>query len=69
ILGKVLNSLFVPDGEDQTPRHQQIDGKNLPPFEDVRGYFGPAGLFGVSEEHGYFFKGFLLEKTGKKSIK
>ncbi|MDR0337595.1 MAG: hypothetical protein LBI18_10945, partial [Planctomycetaceae bacterium] len=43
-------------------RPQSIDGKNLPEFDKISHYFGSFGLYGVSEESGYFFKGFLLEK-------
>ncbi|MDR0870112.1 MAG: DUF3352 domain-containing protein [Planctomycetaceae bacterium] len=61
VLGKVLNALVAPD-DSQGSRRPFIDGKNLPEFDKVKGYFGPSGLFGVSEDDGYFIKGFLLEK-------
>lgn len=69
ILGKVINALFVPeDEENPEPRRQAIDGRHLPEFDKVRDHFGPAGIFAVSEEDGYFFKGFLFEKKGAEAI-
>ena len=43
-------------------RQQQIDGAQMPPFEVVRRHLGPAGTFVVSEDDGWFLKGFLLKK-------
>jgi hypothetical protein len=67
VLGKVMNALLVPEDEEGV-RPQAIDGKNLPEFDKVRHYFGPSGFYGISEENGYFFKGFLLEKKAEKEI-
>ncbi|MDR1962466.1 MAG: DUF3352 domain-containing protein [Planctomycetaceae bacterium] len=67
ILGKIINALFVPE-EEEGVRPQGIDGKNLPEFDKVRQYFGTSGFYGVSEENGYFFKGFLLEKKNEEEI-
>jgi len=61
MLGRVLNTLFGAGKKDAT-RKQQIDGSQLPDFQFVRRYLGPAGLFGTSEETGWFFKGFILHK-------
>ena len=44
LLGKLLNRLLGPEDEDVL-REQQIDGSQLPDFEAVRRYLGPAGLF------------------------
>lgn len=69
ILGKFVNSLFVTeDDETGQSRDQAIDGSHLPEFDTVSEYFGPAGIYGISEENGYFFKGFLLEKKADEEI-
>ena len=39
-----------------------IDASKAPPFDFVRRYLGPAGLFATAEEDGWFFKGFTLPK-------
>ncbi len=63
VLAKAVNSLFTTENDETgQSREQAIDGKNLPEFDKVRNYFGPAGIYGISEDNGYFFKGFLLEK-------
>jgi hypothetical protein len=63
MLGRVLNTAF---GEPDTAeyREPEIDGSKLPDFEYVRRNLGPAGMFGVSEENGWFFKGFALPNQG-----
>lgn len=69
ILGKAINALFSDQSNQKGGsgiRQQSIDGSKLPEFDKVKQYFGPAGLFGASEENGYFFKGFLLEKKPER---
>lgn len=71
ILGKAINALFVSEEDKENGgglRQQAIDGSNLPEFEKIRNYFGPSGLYGATEENGYFFKGFLLEKKAVDQI-
>lgn len=71
ILGKAINALFVSEEDKESGgglRQQAIDGSNLPEFEKIQGYFGPSGLYGATEEDGYFFKGFLLEKKSADQI-
>jgi len=60
MLGRVLNSVL---GEGKRElRTQRIDGSELPEYDFVRRYLGPAGMFGASEETGWFFKGFMLPR-------
>lgn len=67
ILGKALNALLMTEEEKEAGiRKQAIDGGKLPEFEKVRQYFGPSGLIGATEEDGYFFKGFLIEKKAEE---
>jgi len=61
MLGKLLNSLLG-EGKKGEIRDQKIDGRNLPDFEAVRRYFGPAGLNMVSEENGWFILGTIFSK-------
>jgi hypothetical protein len=67
VLNKLINALFAPE-DDKGVRPQSFDGKNLPEFEKVSRYFGQSGFYGISEENGYFFKGFLLEKKDEDKI-
>jgi hypothetical protein len=67
ILGKIINAIFVPEDKESI-RPQSFDGKNLPEFDKISHYFGPLGFYGISEENGYFFKGFLLEKKDEDKI-
>jgi len=59
LFGRLLNTLLVSEEEGQL-RKQQIDGSKLPEFEIVRRHLGPVGLFGRTEEDGWFIKGFML---------
>jgi hypothetical protein len=34
----------------------------MPEFDKVQHYFGKVGIFGVTEENGYFIKGFTVEQ-------
>lgn len=61
LLAKLLNVLIPPEeGEDF--RSQRIDGKELPEYQVVRRYLGPATRIVVSEEDGWFEFGFTLPK-------
>lgn len=60
LLGKVLNMILSP-GEEPGTRRQLLNGSTLPEFEKIQHYFGKVGIYGVTEENGYFFKGFMLE--------
>jgi len=61
VLAKALNEIFVPE-EETGIRRQIFDGSSLPSFERVQKYFGKVGVYGVTEENGYFIKGFALEQ-------
>ena len=61
MFGKLLNRILGPD-EEGVVREQEIDGGQLPPFEKVQHYFGPAGLFVRSEDDGWYVSGCLLTK-------
>ena len=64
MLGRLLNTLFGA-GKKGVLRKQEIDGTNLPEFDFVRRYLGTAGGFGLSEENGWFLKGFMLSKEAE----
>lgn len=61
MLGQLLNMLFG-EGKKGVVRHQKIDGSELPDYEVVRHYLGPAGAQVTAEKDGWFFKGFTLNK-------
>ena len=60
LFARLLNSLFGPKKRGVV-REVKIDGKELPDFQVVRRYLGPAGMFAVSEEDGWFAVGFMLK--------
>jgi hypothetical protein len=61
ILGRMLNQAFATKKGEL--RKAEIDGSNLPAWEKVQGYFGPAGAFVQSEDEGWLIKGCVLEKA------
>ncbi|NQT17031.1 MAG: hypothetical protein HQ582_30015 [Planctomycetes bacterium] len=61
IMGQLLNTVFT-TGASGATRQQEIDASKAPPFDFVRRYLGPAGLFATVEDDGWFFKGFTLPK-------
>jgi len=61
LLAKVLNEILSPE-EESGIRRQIIDGSTLPEFDKVQHYFGKVGIYGMSEDDGYFIKGFTLER-------
>jgi hypothetical protein len=61
LLGQLLNMLFG-EGKKGVVRHQKIDGSQLPEYEVVRHYLGPAGMQVTAEKDGWFLKGFTLNK-------
>lgn len=64
LLGRLLNRMLTPpDVEDEgILREQKIDGRELPDFEMVRRYFGPAGTVVRSDADGWFVVGATLSK-------
>jgi len=65
LLGRLLNRLLSPADEEGEGmlRQQKIDGRQLPDFEMVRRYFGPAGTIVRSDDDGWFITGATLSKT------
>jgi hypothetical protein len=66
LLGRVLNRLWGPEDKDVL-RKQRIDGSNLPEFEAIRAYLGPAGGYMRSEPNGWYVTGVLLNKQAQNS--
>jgi hypothetical protein len=64
VLGKMLNEFFLPE-EETGVRRQLLDGSMMPEFDKIQHYFGKVGIYGNSEENGYFIKGFTLERVKK----
>jgi len=65
LFGKLLNRLLSPD-EEAGMRRQIVNGDTMPEFDQVQHYFGLVGIYGVSEENGYFIMGFAEEREGEK---
>ncbi len=61
LFGKLLNRILGPEDEDAV-RTQAIDGSQLPDFQAVRRYLGPAGVFMRSADDGWMLSGVLLPK-------
>jgi hypothetical protein len=61
LFAKLLNGMFGEEKRGAT-RKQRIDGRELPDYQVVRRYLGPAGLQVTSEPEGWFLKGFTLTK-------
>lgn len=60
LLAKALNAVLSKEGET---RQQQIDGSKLPPFDSVRKYLGPTGLYVRTEDAGWSIVGCVLKKA------
>jgi hypothetical protein len=61
MLARILNAV-TQNEEQEGRRQQQIDGSKLPPFEQVKKYLGPSGLYVQSEDNGWIVVGCLLRK-------
>ncbi len=64
MLARVLYALAGPTKKGGV-RKQRIDGSQMPDFQIVRRYLGPAGLEVSSEANGWFVKGFMLPKQSQ----
>ncbi len=62
VLGQVLNRILTPPDLLPGERPAKIDGSKMPEFETIKDHFGTAALFGVTEETGWFLKGFSVPK-------
>jgi hypothetical protein len=64
MLGKLLNKVLTTEDEKKqgVPRHQRVNGANLPEFEAVRRYFGPHAAVVRSDKDGWFVTSVLLNK-------
>jgi hypothetical protein len=61
MFGKLLNRMFEPEEEGEM-RKQKIDGAQMPPFDTVKDYLGPAGIYVRSQKDGWMATGCLLVK-------
>lgn len=61
LFGRLLNAILGPRKKGAV-REQKIDARELPDYQVVRRYLGPAGLFAASEPEGWFIVGFTLPK-------
>ena len=62
LVGRVLNAILDEDTDDEELREQKLDAQQLPEYQMVRRYLGPAGMFVVSHEDGWSITGCFLSK-------
>jgi hypothetical protein len=70
MFGKFLNRMLTTEVEKEEGvlRKQKLDGSDLPSFEAVRRYFGPAGRVLKSEPDGWVLTGTVLHKEAPARI-
>jgi hypothetical protein len=70
MFGKFLNRLLTTEVEKEEGilRKQRLDGSELPSFEAVRRYFGPAGRVLESQKDGWLLTGTLLHKEAPAQV-
>lgn len=70
MFGKFLNRMLTTEVEKEEGvlRKQKLDGSDLPSFEAVRRYFGPAGRALVSQPDGWVLTGTVLNKEAPARI-
>ena len=62
LLARLLNAMLGPT-EEGVVREQEIDGKKLPPFDQMKKYLGPGGVYVQQDEKlGWWIVGCLLKK-------
>jgi hypothetical protein len=61
MFGRLLNAILGPR-QKGAMRDQEIEGEEMPDYQVVRRYLGPAGVFATSESDGWFVVGFMLPK-------
>jgi hypothetical protein len=70
MLGKFLNRTLTTEVEKEEGmlRQQKLDGSDLPSFEMVRRYFGPAGRVLQSDKNGWLLTGAVLDKEAPSQV-
>jgi hypothetical protein len=70
MLGKFLNRMLTTEVEKEEGilRKQKLDGSDLPSFEMVRRYFGPAGRVLHADKDGWLLTGALLNKEAPSQV-
>jgi hypothetical protein len=61
MLGRILNRMLE-EPRALEARKQKVDGSELPAYDMVRRYLGPAGSFVTTRDDGWFITGFSLPK-------
>lgn len=67
MLGRILNRLLE-EPRALEPRKQKLDGSELPSYDMVRRYLGPAGTFVTSRDDGWLITGFSLPKRAPVEV-
>jgi hypothetical protein len=67
MLGRILNR-FLEEPRALEPRKQKLDGSELPSYDMIRRYLGPAGTYVTTREDGWLITGFSLPKRAPIEI-
>ena len=65
VLGRLLNRWFNPREERDSPQARRSTAARCRITSSSAARWRPGGTFGVTEENGWFFKGFMLGKGEK----
>ncbi|MBS0208968.1 MAG: hypothetical protein JSS27_08450 [Planctomycetes bacterium] len=62
-IAEALNAIFSSEVAEGEVRKPKLNGEKLPDFAVVRKYFDTSGVFGSTENNGWFVMGFLFNKV------
>lgn len=68
LLAKMLNRMLESKDSEDEVRDSEIDGANMPDYDQIRKYFGPAGVYMQAEDDGWLFVGSLLHSTDEPDL-
>ena len=60
ILGVIMRAIMTPKDGQRAGEKIEFDRSTLPPFEQIKSYFGTAGTVGIVEEDGWLIEGAQL---------
>jgi len=60
-LSWLLGELLAPPQQEKEEAKTEIDTGKMPDFEKIRHYLGSGGMFGITEENGWYTQGFQIK--------
>ena len=60
MLSRMLKAISGSDKPKSQKQTEQIDGSTLPPFDDIKTYFGTSGGYSKKDADGFVFEEFVL---------